>query len=155
MAINPFFDLYEQDGEQELWNDLVTESIQILGEDVQYIPRNLVNFDRLLGADDSSRFDDTYTIEMQVINVMGFGGDKEFYSQFGHQVRDELTLSVNRERWSSPMRRRSRATPTTRASSASRACGSTPAIRSKRSPPLKPSPSRKRSPASETATCCG
>jgi hypothetical protein len=101
MAINPFFDLYEQNNEQELWNDLVTESIQILGEDVLYIPRNLINFDRLLGADDSSRFDDSYTIEMQVINVMGFGGDKEFYSQFGHQVRDELTLSVNRERWMS------------------------------------------------------
>jgi hypothetical protein len=99
MAINPFFDLYEQDAEQQLWNDLVIESIKQIGEDVQYIPRNLVNFDRLLGADDSSRFDDTYTIEMQTINIMGFTGDKEFYSQFGHQVRDELTLSVSKERW--------------------------------------------------------
>jgi hypothetical protein len=73
--------------------------IQFIGEDVRYIPRHLANFDQLFGADDSSRYDTAYTVEMQVVNVMGFGGDKDFYSQFGHQIRDELVLGVNRDRW--------------------------------------------------------
>src|SRR6185369_7782904 len=55
--------------------------------------------DQLLGADDSSSFDNAWTVEMQVINSYGFGGDKDFYSKFGEQVRDEVVLSVNRGRW--------------------------------------------------------
>lgn len=99
MTVNHFVEPYERVNEQDLWNDLIVEAIQMYGHDVRYIPRHLANFDQLFVADDSSRFDAAYTVEMQVINVLGFGGDKDFYSQFGHQIRDELVLSVSRDRW--------------------------------------------------------
>lgn len=99
MTVNPFFEFQDVTSEQDLWDDLTVESIQMFGEDVLYIPRHLVNFDKLLGSDDSSRFETAYTIEMRTKNVLGFSGDKEFYSQFGHQIRDELVLTVSRRRW--------------------------------------------------------
>ncbi len=99
MTTNPFMDNYEVTSEQDLLNDLIVESIQNHGQDMKYIPRQLVNYDQLFGTDDSSRFDATYTVEMLIKSTMGFGGDKEFYSQFGHQIRDEVVFSVAKDRW--------------------------------------------------------
>lgn len=99
MTINKYIEPYDNKNHQDLWNDLMIQAIQQLGEEVQYLPRHLQNYDQLLGADDSSSFDNAWTVEMQVITSYGFGGDKEFYSKFGEQVRDEVVLAVNRERW--------------------------------------------------------
>lgn len=99
MTVNHFLEYNDQVNEQDLLDDLVTELIQAVGDDCRYIPRHLANYDQLLGADDSSTYDTAYTVEMQVIDVLGFGGDKDFYSQFGHQIRDELVLAVSRNRW--------------------------------------------------------
>lgn len=99
MTVNPFFEFSDVGAEQDLWEDLIVESIQMFGEDLQYIPRHLFNYDQLMGADDSSKFDVAYTIEMRTKSVLGFSGDKEFYSQFGHQIRDEVVFTVARQRW--------------------------------------------------------
>lgn len=99
MTVNQWYQPYDQVAEQNIWNDNIIESIQFYGIDVKYIPRHLVDYDQLLGADDSSRFDSNHMVEMQMINMYGFGGDKDFYSKFGHQVRDEVTFSVSRDRW--------------------------------------------------------
>ncbi len=101
MTINPFFEYTENENEQDFWNDQIIEAIQIFGRDVRYIPRHLVNFDKLLGADDSSRYDSSYVIEMLLENNYGYGGDKEFFSQFGHQVRDQVILTVSKDRFMS------------------------------------------------------
>lgn len=99
MTTNPYFLYDDTVKEQDLLNDLVVEGIQNFGQDVKYIPRTLQNFDELLGADDASAYDDAYTIEMKVKDILGFGGDKEFFSQFGDQVRDKLVFSVSKDRW--------------------------------------------------------
>jgi hypothetical protein len=36
---------------------------------------------------------------MYVLNVSGFSGDRDFFSQFGHQIRDEVKFSVHRDRF--------------------------------------------------------
>ena len=48
--------------EQNLFEDLVIESLKIYGQDVYYIPRTLVNRDNILGEDAASKFDDAYII---------------------------------------------------------------------------------------------
>jgi len=54
--------------EQRLHEDIIVEGLKIYGQDVYYLPRTLVNKDLILGEDVSSRFDDTYTIEMYFEN---------------------------------------------------------------------------------------
>ena len=60
--------------EQNLYEDLVIESLKIFGQDVYYIPRNLVNRDSILNEDPASSFDDAYLMEAYIENVDGFEG---------------------------------------------------------------------------------
>ena len=54
--------------EQNLYEDLIIESLKIFGQDVYYIPRTLVNRDTILGEDSSSAFNDAYMIEAYIEN---------------------------------------------------------------------------------------
>ena len=64
MATNSYFRNFDARNEQELLHSLVTESIQVFGHDVSYIPRTLINEDTILGEDSISEFKDAYSIEM-------------------------------------------------------------------------------------------
>lgn len=104
MQTNPLFQSNYHIGsvdapEHNLYQDLIIESIQIYGLDVKYIPRKLVQFDRLLGEDLISEFDKTYDIEMYIKSFDQFGGDGDFLSKFDVEVRDELVLQVARKRF--------------------------------------------------------
>ena len=46
--------------EQNLYEDLIIESLKIFGQDVYYIPRTLVSRDNILGEDAASKFDDAF-----------------------------------------------------------------------------------------------
>jgi len=85
--------------EQNLYEDLIIESLKIYGQDVYYIPRTLVNRDNILGEDPASSFDDAYLIEMYFENVEGFEGQGDLYSKFGLEIRDEATFVVSRKMW--------------------------------------------------------
>lgn len=100
MTVNQYFvSSYAGQGEQSLVEDLIVESIQIHGRDMYYIPRENVAFDRLYGEDKLSAFTQAYTIEMYIKNVQQFGGDHEFISKFGLEVRDEIDLTLARRRF--------------------------------------------------------
>jgi len=85
--------------EQNLYEDLIIESLQIYGQDVYYIPRTLVNRDDILNEDPASKFDDAYLLEMYIENTEGFEGSGDLYSKFGLEIRDECTFIVSRRRW--------------------------------------------------------
>ena len=85
--------------EQNLYEDLIIESLQIYGQDVYYIPRTLVNRDNILNEDPASKFDDAYLLEMYIENTEGFEGSGDLYSKFGLEIRDETTFIVSRRRW--------------------------------------------------------
>ena len=98
MAINRYF----QNGsrsEQNLYETLVIESIQIHGIDVYYIPRKIIKKDFILNEDIISSFDKAFKVEMYVEEMEGFEGDGKIYEKFGLEVRDELTLRVAKCRW--------------------------------------------------------
>jgi hypothetical protein len=86
--------------EQTLVEDLIIESIRIHGVDMWYMPRVLGAKDDLLNEDDLPIFNHAYQIEMYIKNVEGFGGDGEFLSKFGLQIRDSVTFSVSMRRFS-------------------------------------------------------
>ena len=85
--------------EQNLYEDLIIESLKIFGQDVYYIPRTLVNRDNILGDDPASKFDDAYLIEAYIENQDGFEGSGDLYSKFGVEIRDEATFIISRRQW--------------------------------------------------------
>ena len=85
--------------EQNLYEDIVIESLKIYGQDVYYIPRDLVGEDKIFGDDRSSEFKDARVVEMYIKNVDGFEGEGTFVSNFGLEVRAQITLTVSRRRF--------------------------------------------------------
>lgn len=85
--------------QQELLNSLTREVIKINGVDVLYLPRSVIKKDTLLGEDASSKFENAYEIEMYINSNEGFSGEGDMISKFGLDVKDELILVVNKERF--------------------------------------------------------
>ena len=55
MATNLYFS-QKVSGEQNLYEDIVIESLKMYGQDVYYLPRTIVNEDSVFGDDVPSRF---------------------------------------------------------------------------------------------------
>ena len=91
--------------EMDMYENLVIEALKIYGQDVYYLPRDLVNEDDLLGDDPTSRFPTSHKIEMYIENVEGFDGEGDLFTRFGVEIRDEVTLVVSRTRFSAQVRR--------------------------------------------------
>ena len=85
--------------EQDLYENIIIESMKIYGQEVQYIPRELVAEDKIFGEDVVSAFDRAYQIEMYLENIDNFDGDQELFTKFGVEIRDRATLHVSRRRW--------------------------------------------------------
>ena len=107
MALNAFFDqggALDSTGfslEQQLIENLYTEAIKIYGFDVFYIPRTLVNVDKIFNEDELSKFTSAHSIEMYLQSVDGFEGEGDFLSKFGVEIRDRASFVVVKSRWSS------------------------------------------------------
>lgn len=100
MATNPFFNKnYSSDSEQDLYDDLMRESIQIHGIDVQYLPREIQKIDSVFQDVEVSQFTTTHEIEMFIDSIEQFGGEGDFLSKFGVEIRDTLELTVMANRF--------------------------------------------------------
>lgn len=98
MATNPWVSRGARN-EQGLYEDLVIESLKFYGEDVYYLPREIVNKDKVFLDDVPSRFSDAYKIEMYIENQEGFDGEGDLFSKFGVELRDQASFVVARRRW--------------------------------------------------------
>ena len=99
MARNPNFSQRVK-SEQNLYEDIIIESMKIYGQDVYYLPRTIVNENTILGEDVASSFTSAYKIEMYLENTEGFDGEGDLFTKFGVEIRDEATFIVARKRWS-------------------------------------------------------
>ena len=100
MATNHYFNHYGTNTpDQRLIESIIIESIKVYGIDVNYMPRTLVNEDKIFGDDRSSEFKDARVVEMYIKNVDGFEGEGTFVSNFGLEVRDQITLTVSKRRF--------------------------------------------------------
>lgn len=98
MPTNVFFN-HAVSTEQQLYEDLVVESLRIYGHEVYYLPREVVEEDSILNEDVQSRFGDAYQVEMYLENTEGFEGEGDLMSKFGVQVRDQATFIISLRSW--------------------------------------------------------
>jgi hypothetical protein len=83
--------------EMRLMEDVVVESIKIMGHDVYYLPREAWSSDdNILGENVASKFTRAYVIEAYLANVDGYEGDGDFFSKFGLEIRDTSNFVVSR-----------------------------------------------------------
>ncbi len=98
MALNPFF-LQGSPGEQRLIQDLINEQLQIYGVEVTYIPRKFVNRSTIIEEVQTSKFDDNFLLEAYVNTYEGYSGAGDIMTKFGVSLRDEITLTISKERF--------------------------------------------------------
>lgn len=85
--------------EQNLFEGLKIEAIQVMGRKVYYLPRQVQTEDLVLGEDVLSKFSLAIPIEMYMENFQGFEGDREMFSKFGIQMNNSYKLVVSQKRW--------------------------------------------------------
>ena len=98
MARNSYF-LQGSQSEQRLVQDLINEQLKIYGLDVTYIPRKFVNKKSILEEVQSSKFDDNFVIEAYVNSYDGYSGAGDVLTKFGMSLRDEVELTISKERF--------------------------------------------------------
>lgn len=101
MAVNRYFNNFPGqarfNNEHMLVEDVIVESIQIMGHNVYYIPReSFDDGDMIFGEYSKSMFHKAYMIEAYLANVTGFEGDGDFFSKFGLEIRDTSNFIISR-----------------------------------------------------------
>jgi hypothetical protein len=98
MGMNPYFKL-DNRSEQNLYNDIVVEALEIYGQSVYYLPRTIVNEDSIFGDDIPSTFGSAHKISMYIDNIDGFEGEGDLFTRFGVEIRDEATFVVSKRKF--------------------------------------------------------
>lgn len=101
MPVSPYFNNYpsqrRMNSEMNLMEDVIVESIKIMGHNVYYIPReSFDSVDLIFGESTKVKFDKAYLIETYLSNVEGFEGDGDFFSKFGLEIRDTSNFILSR-----------------------------------------------------------
>jgi len=98
MATNPHFN-QKVPSEQNLIEDISIETIRMMGQDVIYVPREMINEDKLFGEAKKYKFKDAFPIEMYIESTNGFEGEGDVLTRFGLQIKDKVTLVVAKKRF--------------------------------------------------------
>lgn len=85
--------------EQDLYERMTIESIQISGQNYIYIPRTLNKLDQIFGEDILSSFDTYAEIEMYLADFTGYAGASEMMSKFGMEIQDTASFLISRKRY--------------------------------------------------------
>lgn len=96
MSVNKYFNQFKNRPEQNLLDDLTSETIRIHGIDCVYLPRTKMKVDHILNEDVLSQFDDSYAIEVYIKSVDGFEGQQTLMSKFGVDIKDQITFTLSR-----------------------------------------------------------
>jgi len=97
MPTNVYFD-HDYPEEQNLYESIIIEALQIYGQETLYMPRDVVRDDEILN-EEFSRFRDAYAVEMYIENTSGFEGEGNLLSKFGLEIRDQATFIVSKRRF--------------------------------------------------------
>jgi hypothetical protein len=97
MPTSTYFNFYKSKPEQRLIEDLMVEAIKQYGFDGYYIPmENTVARDLLFGDDPLKEFTSAYPLEFYMSSSEGYIGEQEFFSKFGLEIHNTLTLMMSK-----------------------------------------------------------
>jgi hypothetical protein len=97
MATSQYFNNYGSLAEQRVIEDLIVESIKIMGFDAYYLPNNNNQArDLLYGEDPVKKFDSAFMIEMYLSQSNDYLGDHEFFTKFGLEIKDNVNVIFSR-----------------------------------------------------------
>lgn len=102
MATSPHFNNYNaRYDEQRLVEDLITESIQIMGFNAYYLPNdNDASRDLIYGEDPTKKFQSAFPLEMYLSSSNDYMGEKEMFTKFGLEIRNQVTVIVSKRAFS-------------------------------------------------------
>ena len=98
MVLNPFFQQGAK-SEQSLVQSLINEQLKMYGVEVHYLPRKYMTENTVIREVVQSRFDDAYPLEAYVDTYDGYGDNPVILSKFGIEQKNEITLTISRERF--------------------------------------------------------
>jgi len=97
MPVSSHFNNYGSKPEQRLYEDLLVESIKIMGFEAYYlINENNQARDLLYGEDPVKRFESAFPIELYLSDSMDYLGQKEFFSKFGLEIKNNVKVIISR-----------------------------------------------------------
>lgn len=99
MATNPFFYENRATIDQDLYEDIIIETIQISGVNCFYVKKTFTELDSILGEDNLLTFKDAFILEMYPENVDGYGGEGQIISKFGIEIRNKITFVISQKRF--------------------------------------------------------
>jgi hypothetical protein len=98
MATSVYFNNYNSNAEQRVVEDLIVESMKIMGFDSFYCPNdNDLARDLLYGEDPVKKFKSAFPLEMYLSSdPLDYQGQQEFFSKFGLEIKDVVKVLVSR-----------------------------------------------------------
>jgi hypothetical protein len=101
MATSVYFNNYNSAKEQHVVEDLIVESIKIMGFDAYYIPIfNEEDRDILYGEDPVKKFKTAFPVEMYLSSALEYTGEKEFFSKFGLEIKNNVSVILSKRSFS-------------------------------------------------------
>lgn len=101
MATSVYFNNYNSLSEQRVVEDLIVESIKIMGFDAYYIPiENESDRDILYGEDPIKRFSSAFPVEFYLSSALEYVGEKEFFSKFGLEIHNNVNIILSKRSFS-------------------------------------------------------
>ena len=101
MATSQYFNNYGALPEQRVIEDLIVESIKIMGFDAYYLPNdNDASRDLLFGEDPVKNFPSAFMLEMYLSNAGDYMGEREFFSKFGLEIKNQVSVILSKRSFS-------------------------------------------------------
>jgi hypothetical protein len=101
MATSNYFNLYGSRPDQKIIEDLIVESIKIMGFSAYYLPNdNDAARDLLYGEDPTKKFETAFPLEMYLSNATDYNGDREMFTKFGLEIRNQVSVIVSKRTFS-------------------------------------------------------
>jgi hypothetical protein len=101
MATSNYFNNFNSHNEQRLVEDIIVESIKIQGFDAYYVPIfNPDDRDILYGEDPVKKFKSAFPVEFYLSSAMEYGGEREFFSKFGLEIKNTVTVILSKRSFS-------------------------------------------------------
>jgi hypothetical protein len=93
MAVSQYFNNYAALNEQRVIEDLIIESIKIMGFDAYYLPNdNDGARDLLYGEDPLRMFTNAFPLEFYLSDHLDYQGQQEIFSKFGLEIKDVVNV---------------------------------------------------------------